>query len=371
MSRVRLVDALRGVAASIVALHHARTLFPGVDSALAGVAPALAEAFEQLTRRNVEAVLLFFVISGFSIASSVRAEPLGGPGALRRYAFRRARRILPLYWASLALAALVAFSVAPVPDAARSWSTLLGNLLFLQTAPGVPGQWVEPWAANAPLWSLSFEVFYYAAFPLLWRAVTAPATRLAVVVIVSAAGYAGGMFAPNPMAMFGAMGLVWYLGVELAAFRHDGRASLPLGAFVALWVLALALRTLVDRVAFHGLWVGASWFLCGAAAVHVARKARVDGRTPPAFGNAYRRLTEPLVQLGGASYALYLLHVPVLRAARAVLGPGWSAAGAGLVVAVMLAFAVERLVTRRSTASGLGARYLGAIQTSTPVSGSG
>lgn len=349
-SRVRLVDALRGVAASVVALHHAHTLFPGVDSALAGVSPMLATAVLALTRRNVEAVLLFFVISGFSIATSVRGRPFCVPGALGHYAGRRARRILPLYGASLVLAALVAFTVAPVPEHARALSTLLGNLLLLQTAPGVPGQWVEPWAANTPLWSLSFEVFYYAAFPLLWRTVASPAARLCVVALVSAAGYACGAFAPNPLAMFCASGLVWYLGVELAALRHDGRASLPLAVFVALWLLALALRTAVDRVVFHGLWVGASWFLGGALALYAARTLHAVPGRKNACGVVCARLTEPLVRLGGVSYALYLLHVPVLRAARAVVGPGWAAAATGLAMALLLAFVAERLAGPRANA---------------------
>ena len=132
----------------VVAFHHARTLFGGMDAAFAAVSPWCLELARVVSRRNTEAVVLFFVLSGFSIRLSVQGRGLDGRLALTDYYRRRARRVLPLYWLSLACAWLVAASVAPLPAEHVAPATLLGNVLFLQTAVGVPGQWFLPWAGN-------------------------------------------------------------------------------------------------------------------------------------------------------------------------------------------------------------------------------
>jgi peptidoglycan/LPS O-acetylase OafA/YrhL len=339
-ARILLLDSLRGLAALVVMFHHVRTLFAPLDAELAANSPALHAATRWVSARNVEAVLLFFVLSGFSIRLSVERRPLTAPAGVRDYVARRAHRILPLYLLALFVAAAVAATVAPVPAQALSGVTLIGNLLFLQTAASVPGAWFLPYAGNGPLWSLSFEVFFYAAYPLLVCSVAAPARRALCVLGASALGYAACVRWPSPPAMFCAAGVIWYLGVELAELYLRGRAAFPLRAFVALFALLLALRLGAGGALFHGAVVGCALFLAGALALRLA--PHLTGL----HARLQRPLLEPLARVGAISYGLYLLHVPVLRAFAAVLGPSPASALLACASSLACAYAAERAAAR-------------------------
>jgi peptidoglycan/LPS O-acetylase OafA/YrhL len=356
--RIEWVDALRGACAAVVAFHHARTLFRGVDAALLHAGPAWLAAARAIGARNTEAVILFFVLSGFSIRLSTEGRGLESREGLRQYFVRRARRVLPLYWLSLGLAWLVAVSVAPLPAEWLAPGTLAGNLLFLQTAVGVPGAWCLPWAGNGPLWSLSFEVFFYASYPWLVRTVRGEVRRWVVVLVVAALGIAGNALAPNPFTMFCAAGLTWYLGVDLAERWLEPAVRPSLGWTMLLCVAAGAARFgLPDGgLAFHGTWVAASAALLARLALtrRTGHGASVEAR--PATRRAVWRA---VVWLGSVSYALYLLHVPVMRAGVVLLGPGAAGALVAFACSVGVAYAAERWaerfrMPRRGTAASAG-----------------
>jgi peptidoglycan/LPS O-acetylase OafA/YrhL len=328
------IDALRGGAALIVLLHHVCTLFPRSLEALARDAAPVAAFARGLGRFNTEAVLLFFVLSGYCIRLAVTRTDLRTRAGRATYALRRARRILPPYWIALLVTAAIAFGVAPVSAEARSLGALLGNLAFLQTAAGVPGQWIQPYGGNGPLWSLSFEVFFYAAYPLLVMAVADGARRFAAVVAVTAAGLLWQALAPNPFAMFCGASLIWYFGVLLAELRLHGRAGPPWPALLVLWSALLAARAGEHGVTFHGLFVGCTLYLIGASALQLRTRVqpRLSGALP---------LVAPLAWLGAISYPLYLLHVPLLSACRALFGDGALAIGCGVSASIAAAAAIE------------------------------
>jgi peptidoglycan/LPS O-acetylase OafA/YrhL len=334
--RIRLLDSLRGLAALVVLLHHACTLFPRSLGVNAQQTASVFVVLQALSRLNTEAVLLFFVLSGFSIRLSIAPHGLDQPRDLLRYAERRLLRILPLYWFALALSGTIAVWLAPVPAQASAPYTLLGNLLFLQTAVGVDGAWFLPYAGNGALWSLSFEMFYYAAFPLLVRAVSGKRTRLGLVLAATALGQLVGSVWPCPFTMFLGASLIWYVGVLLAERYLSGSATLPWWAAAALAAL-LGLTQLGARsVQFYGLWLGSLLLLAGSALIQHAPRLRVLSRPLD------RPLLSPLARAGDISYALYLLHLPVLRAALALIGDRWLAVAIGLASSLTLAYGAER-----------------------------
>lgn len=115
-------------------------------------------------------VEVFMVLSGFCLFYPI-AERRLKPGHWREYFVRRARRILPPYYAAIAYAIALPFLVAPLfmllglaftPDGVPSaWQmlthvTLIHNL-FPSTQAGI----------NPSFWSLSLEAQFYAVFPLL------------------------------------------------------------------------------------------------------------------------------------------------------------------------------------------------------------
>lgn len=128
-TRFVYVDALRGIAASMVVLYHA-VEGQHVD-ALVGTFPTWTQA---LLRHGDFGVAIFFVLSGFVIAHTLRA-PLSPGGALRFMA-KRSIRLDPPYWAAIAITILFsALASSVVIDRARDSVTIpqfISHLFYLQ-----------------------------------------------------------------------------------------------------------------------------------------------------------------------------------------------------------------------------------------------
>ncbi len=108
---------------------------------------------------------LFFVISGFVIASQYMGE-VDGIRSIGRFLWRRLARIYPLHLATLAfyliVAAVIHGNLASAGNSARyPLSDLPAQLLLLHALIG------ERLTFNFPSWSLSAEMFCYIIFPLL------------------------------------------------------------------------------------------------------------------------------------------------------------------------------------------------------------
>src|SRR4051795_12096619 len=179
--RLAGLDGIRGVAALFVVVNHIflRT-FPGYPR---DRAPFWAGWFIY----GRFAVVLFIVLSGFSLALGP-ARHGWRLGAVAGFARRRARRILPAYWAALVFSLAVAWLVVPPPgQAAPGGKSILVDGLLVQNLVGAP-------SPNRSFWSMAVEVQLYLAFPLLllmvrrWGAVAMVAT---VTLIVAAVGVAG------------------------------------------------------------------------------------------------------------------------------------------------------------------------------------
>src|SRR6185437_9393760 len=179
--RLAGLDGVRGLAALFVVVNHVfLRAFPGfpVDHAPFWAAPFSYGRF---------AVVVFIVVSGFSLALSP-ARHGWRLDAISRFAQRRARRILPAYWAALAFSLAVAWLLVHqpgngIPDA----KSVVVNGLLVQNV-------VAAHSPNAAFWSMAVEAQLYLAFPLLlllvrrWGALAMVAT---VVLIVAAVGIVG------------------------------------------------------------------------------------------------------------------------------------------------------------------------------------
>src|SRR6476661_857677 len=179
--RLAGLDGVRGLAALFVVVNHVfLRAFPGypVDKAPFWAAWFIYGRF---------AVVVFIVLSGFSLALSPARHGWRLDGVFR-FAHRRARRILPAYWAALGFSLAVAWLVvAPpgqgVPDA----KSVFVNGLLVQNLVGAP-------SPNRSFWSMAVEAQLYAVFPLLlvmvrrWGAIAMFASVTLVVVTVEVVG---------------------------------------------------------------------------------------------------------------------------------------------------------------------------------------
>ena len=148
------LDGIRGLAALFVVVNHVfLRAFPGypVDSAPFWAAWFIYGRF---------AVVVFIVLSGFSLALSPARHGWrldGSPGSRQR----RARRILPAYWAALVFSLAVAWLIVPPPgQGAPGAESVVVNGLLVQNLVSAP-------SPNRAFWSIAVEAQLYLLFPLL------------------------------------------------------------------------------------------------------------------------------------------------------------------------------------------------------------
>lgn len=150
--RFHWLDWIRFLSALLVVLVHARgevfSQYGELDSSSRNLLVAFWFA---ITRLGNEAVIVFFVMSGFLVGGMAIERMLNGTFSAASYAIDRSVRIfLPL----VPLLILSGLLKTALGEPQSIWS-LAGNLLFLQ--------WVlvEPFAGNAPLWSIAYEGWFY------------------------------------------------------------------------------------------------------------------------------------------------------------------------------------------------------------------
>jgi peptidoglycan/LPS O-acetylase OafA/YrhL len=113
----------------------------------------------------------FFVMSGCLIVASCENS-----NSFMHYIEKRARRILPAYWAALAFTLLIGVIFTSLPASAflvsaDTWKYVLSNITFLNfihpTLPGLfTGNPVMD-SVNGSLWTIKIEVMFYFFAPLL------------------------------------------------------------------------------------------------------------------------------------------------------------------------------------------------------------
>ena len=301
--RLAGLDGIRGLAALFVVINHIfLRAFPGypVDNAPAWAAWFIYGRF---------AVVVFIVLSGFSLALSP-ARHGWRLDSIRTFAVRRARRILPAYWAALAFSIAIAWLVAPPPGEGLPGSrSAIVNGLLVQNIVGAP-------SPNRSLWTMAVEAQLYLVFPLLLltvRRYCGLAMVAAVTLVVAAVGIVGPhvprldtfviQSAPDLAALFA-------IGIMAAGIVGASRArrSWPWGWF------ALAAAVPVFAVIW---WRGSVWTLghlfwvdlAFGPAIALLLAALATGRPKPLLRVLDSR---PLRSLGMSSYSLYLIHGPVV-----------------------------------------------------------
>jgi hypothetical protein len=145
------IQVLRGIACLLVVLYHTST-----DESRFGMPFQPLHSVQWFGYAGVD---LFFVISGFIIASSNRVN-LGRPGQLPKYLFRRLWRIYPTYWAALAIITGLWAVIAPhLFESITAWE-------IVETVALLPQQ---PMPRLIPAaWSLSYELMFYLVFASLF-----------------------------------------------------------------------------------------------------------------------------------------------------------------------------------------------------------
>ena len=302
---LRALTGLRFLAALPVVLFH---VLPRRE--MSATAGALADL-------GYISVGLFFILSGFVLTYAYS----GRNGEVDKPTFYRNRfaRVYPVYALAMLLA-LPAFARAyewlQLPRGEFGLDVLLRFLLVHAWHPGTMKYY------NVPSWSLSVEAFFYLIFPFLLpsvfriRPAEVPRSLIAVLALALFApalfewAYPGAtpasesyrvlMIKFHPLVRlpeFIAGMLLGRLFVARSTVLTPARADLLVGGSLLAIVLAIALAMPYVLLHTGGLAI--------AFSVLVWALASGQGRAASWLGS------RPLVHLGEASYALYILHVPL------------------------------------------------------------
>jgi peptidoglycan/LPS O-acetylase OafA/YrhL len=286
------MDGARGVAAATVMVYHIAAAF-GWPSVIPG---------------SFLAVDMFFLMSGFVVAFSYEKRLRSGAMSFGRFVKVRAIRLAPLYFAACGLGMLFFLGKIAVgqPDAPAilEVATATGlNLLFLPAPPIESlGSGMFPFAPAA--WSLAFEMWGCVAYALIIpRLGTRGVAALSLTGLVALAILAFG-FGTTDMGW--GLGNLWgggarfvfsfLLGVIL--FRTAGHLSGEKGWYwAACAAVLLFIFTPHNAVAPQLFWIMAAFPLF----IVLALQLRPEGL-----------LATLCEHLGRQSYALYILHTPII-----------------------------------------------------------
>lgn len=261
--------------------------------------------------RGFLGVCLFFILSGFLLAYTYAGERPGEPLAGRFWQARVAR-IYPVYLLSLLF-------MLPFTAGTSLWRRLA--VLFMVQS-WVPGPWQPNLGGtwNFPSWSLSVEACFYLLFPFLLPALSRMRTRslrlLAAALMLAAV--VGNLARPIQFWALSSHILVrsipmpiyrlpeFFIGAiaGILFLRTGGvRGSGPIADLTAVGSL-LFLCVVSDR------WASLAIFPFTLLIVSLAGQTGVVARFLS---------TRAFVLLGGASYCVYLLQLPVRLYTRALV----------------------------------------------------
>jgi peptidoglycan/LPS O-acetylase OafA/YrhL len=336
--RLHYLDGVRGLAALCVLFWHVY-----LDAHSPQWPMYLKFINSQSARFGVD---VFIVLSGYCLTIPIaKTQDLVMPGGVLQYLRRRARRILPPYYAALALALLI---IALVPgmrnpvggdpaDSVHAISPafaagpIISHLLLIHN-------WNPDWAnkIDSPMWSVATEWQIYFFLPLLLLPAWRRFGLVASVLIGVALGLRIGFLTPkSPPWTFSP----WFLGLFAMGMagaavnfspRYEAARRKPWGVIASVAAPALlaaiivAVPALLAAVIRHPILLSLYGYVVDFAAGAVTccmliactkRLMRTDQRPPLVL-----RLvgSQPIAGLGAFSYSLYLIHHPLLLAMETV-----------------------------------------------------
>ena len=282
-----LLNAIRGLSSLIVLIAHAVQIFK--PSANYWAAP-LAGA----------SVTVFFVLSGFFIHKSL-SKAFQYEEGWKRFLISRFDRIAPPFIACIFLTVLL-WTLSPYLFSTQSYKFITPTA---REAYSIDGLWVTilflngflapTLSSNGPLWSLTYEIWYYLLFLLFFKFIDN--TRL--LATVSIVIFILTLLSP----LFLIYGSMWLIGVIVSILHANNklfekRISLHWLLTLALYIFTIAVDSSYEKYIslIFSLMFGLSFSLQLISIIN--------------FNNV--KAPKMLIFLGDFSYSLYVFHFPIL-----------------------------------------------------------
>ena len=359
------LDLFRGAAAFEVLISHARVLFlksmspednPGIFTKL----------FFLGTSFGHEAVIVFFVLSGFLVGGPVVRGVRAGDWHWKKYATQRLSRLMIVLIPCLVLTVIWDFAESSVSaeKVANSDTAIanidsskirensgpfifIGNLLFLQTVM------VPSLGSNTALWSLANEFWYYVTFPLvailLFGRPLSTAKKIALTTLIVAILFALG-------ADISKYFVIWLLGAiasalpDISFFGNTKNRAFAMSLISVCMILIIAEKS-TSKNLFPGNYL----------------RDFVIGSLFAAFLCSFKQNRQPcghsisksvILTLSDFSFTLYIAHMPFLIFLRACFTyeNAWDFSAGSIVkfililaVTIVYSFAIYLLAERHTT----------------------
>lgn len=275
-------------------------------------------------------VNFFFILSGFILTYTTTTTPIDQNNTKRAFYLARFARIYPVYalglLASIPIVLWLGFDEEIMPvGASHQISSIIVHASLLQGwIPHMAFHW------NPPGWSLSAEAFFYALFPLLAPMLIRQNTRS--IIIIAALSYGASLAIPLACHALGLVNMhvpgsgsaaisaklymffplirlpEFILGIAAACLFLRERRTVSRYALVLLWIGFVGI---VIGLQIGGIWIPQLMMNNGALGLFATFLILGLAATPP---NSLSTLLgcRLMVRLGQASYALYVIHLPVL-----------------------------------------------------------
>jgi peptidoglycan/LPS O-acetylase OafA/YrhL len=261
-----------------------------------------------------QAVMVFFVMSGYFIGSGVLRNISTRCWSWRSYLTNRLTRLwvvlIPALFLTIVWVTLQAYIFGTNSTHGNiSWGTFLGNLFFLQ------GAHISVFGSNGPLWSLSYEFWYYMLFPVCvlgfmsrdkkQRILYSFLTLFLALFIYEVLGVR--ILEYFLIWLFGAaISLVRPLNIQSSVKKKSIYFIVVLTALASLWVPDAIIHHTPGYVSEEPYMPDVIVGLCFSALIYLTIS----------FFNKSKRLhqiSQAFKYLAGFSYTLYLIHYPVLN----------------------------------------------------------
>lgn len=312
-----ILDSIRGIAALFVTIAHCRgTLWIGGGEFVKmfprdtwSVGDYIIFGVSMLTRLSVEFVIVFFVLSGFSIAHSLSSNT-----SIKQFYLRRLIRIYPSYivaliWAGLIFAltrywhpnwydgSMTTFSFERTVPMNNFFEpkVILRNLFYMTDEQGM----------IAPFWSLTYEVIFYILAPFLFRKVN-------IYILCSIVVFLINRVFPDFIL---SLGITKYFYNFL--FVYNIYFALGVGLYKNFEKIKAAFESIQKRVFLFFIFMavcltyGANiYFQVGT--IYSFLPAGVLGILLIIFFLKYQVQIPWLINIGKFSYTLYIVHYPTI-----------------------------------------------------------
>jgi peptidoglycan/LPS O-acetylase OafA/YrhL len=292
------LDGLRGLAAQVVLIAHANGLILAEPKPLLGWLARMA-------------VVFFFVLSGFAIATTIKRHSLADGGWYwLDYAIRRVARIYPPYIVAIAAVAIIsAFSLSgrhmlgmyrPATEFNTGPMSWLRTLLFLFTGNDAIT------VGDIAIWSLRVEVALYIVAGLIAAAWFAHGAKR--LLLVACLAVLTGVFCAH----------LTFMTIAIVLFGFGAAAALTTPAlpkFSPRWGAAGIASALARPFAVVSLRDDSTISMIYQAAIGGPIALLLVLLAPSKLGERFW-WTRLAIASGGWSYTLYIMHSPILIGLR-------------------------------------------------------